>query len=430
MLFSSWLRNKLSIGARPSQPRSSTAPFRPGLEALEDRLVPTFAAPASYSVGDYVQAVATADMNNDGKLDIITANSAPIDGAAWGQFPSVKVLLAKSGRNTGFETARSTTMYLDPTSLVVGDLDNDGRQDVAAAGPDGIVTLLGAGNGSFRSQVGTDLFGANVVAVGHFNGDSKLDLVTTAGVLWGNGDGSFGSTVFGDPFVNGGGYRTPGRAMAIGDANKDGKPEFIVISGQDSTTGNTYVSVQWVNPDYYGTFGDPHVVVSYGNTAGTYEIQAVAVGDFKVDGKLDVAVSYFFNGPTGWNTGGPYVDTFVANDSGGYYPSANWQVLGAYSGSPQQLAAADFNGDGKQDLVTVGATATGYAASVLLSKGDGSFSAAPYISTPLYSSVFAVSDFNGDGYADLVVLHINWYGEDYVDVLKNDKQWGTGGKKK
>src|SRR5262245_63326111 len=74
MGLSSWLRTWKR--SEPGQRRRvrQRASFRPRLEALEGRDLPSFLAPASYPVGPGPQGVASADLNGDGKLDLITAN--------------------------------------------------------------------------------------------------------------------------------------------------------------------------------------------------------------------------------------------------------------------------------------------------------------------------------------------------------------------
>lgn len=81
MLFHSWLQTLRSIVAprrgqrhhgRHGSPRAGTR--RPTLEVLQDRCLPSFSPITSFPTGQMPQAVATADFNNDGKLDLATAD--------------------------------------------------------------------------------------------------------------------------------------------------------------------------------------------------------------------------------------------------------------------------------------------------------------------------------------------------------------------
>lgn len=431
MSLLTWLRNSTKqaplIGkrTRPASPRR-----RLRIEAMEDRQMMSVSPAASFQVGDSPTAIVAADLNGDGKQDIITANAGQLD-SAFGGGPSVSVLLGK-GTKGSFEAARKYDVSTAPTSLVVGKFNNDAYPDLVTGAGD---VLLGNGDGTFRSGPATFGIG-NVVDTGDFNNDQKLDLVTTYGVLRGNGDGTFGtSSTYGNPFAAGGGYRTPGEPMALGQFTNDSNLDLIIPA--DSATGSITVSLLPGNGN--GTFGAARTIFSMApGGSGSWHIQAVTAADFNGDKIRDVAVSYAWNGATGWNSGGAYVDTLLGNvDASGKADGTFRQggssqfTVGLYSttstfSARMRLVAADFNADGKQDLITVGepAPAAGFEASVLLGKGDGTFSAAPSVLTPFYSTAFTVADFNSDGYADLAAIH-PVISVGYVDILLNDKQWGT-----
>lgn len=416
MPLSSWIRSKLTTRSSVSRPRRRPAGARLRLEALEDRQMLSFTPAASYQVGDNADAVLAADLNGDGKVDLVTANAGQMD-STYGGGPSISVLLAKSGNKSGFELPRRYPTYDVLTSLVAGDVDGDSDVDLVAN--EGNV-LLGDGNGSFSDAGRYDPGIGDVVALGDFNNDAKLDLLTVDGLLKGNGDGTFGNAyIYGYPYLDGGGFRTPGKAMALGHFNNDANLDLIVASS-DAATGSASASLLLGNGN--GTFAAPQTILSLGPvTDGSWVISAVVVADFNKDSHPDVAVAYGRYG----GSSGVSVDIFQGNGNGTF----TWKSTSALGVSDHiQLAAADFNGDGQRDLITVGHGSSGsMAASLLTGKGDGTF--APFQNIPLASSsstCFAVADLNGDGYADLVTLRHN-VSISYVDLLLNDKQWGTKG---
>jgi hypothetical protein len=141
----------------------------PALEVLDDRWLPSFLPPASYPVGTNPQAMVTADLNGDGKLDLVVANA--------GSDNRVSVLLG-NGDGT-FKPAVNYAVGAGPVSLAVGDFNGDGKLDVVTANyaDNTASVLLGNGDGTFQPArsyaVGSR---PDAVAVGNFDGN--LDIVT------------------------------------------------------------------------------------------------------------------------------------------------------------------------------------------------------------------------------------------------------------
>ncbi len=173
------------------------------LESLEDRklLSVSFGPAVSFPVGLGPESLVTADLNSDGKQDIVVLNQ--------GQLPdrtsSVSVLLGNG--NGSFQPAITMNLLAGATSVVVGDFNGDGKPDLAVTSGlnDAVEVLRGNGDGTFQDNplvlpVGTqhNFIATQVsVAVGDFLHNGKLDLAVanpgsnTVSVFLGNGDGTF-----------------------------------------------------------------------------------------------------------------------------------------------------------------------------------------------------------------------------------------------
>jgi hypothetical protein len=182
-----------------------------------------FQAPVNYHVDYNPKGLSVADLNGDGKLDIVSVNE---DGS------DVSVMLG-NGDGT-FQNAVSYKTGGTPRSIAVGDLTGTGKLDIVVAGylDYGADVLLGNGDGSFQAPVHYDLNSyTDAVALGDLTGTGKLDLLagtqSSVKVLPGNGDGTFGT-----PY----GYSTGGNAYAIAvdDFNADGTLDFATVTGSNS----------------------------------------------------------------------------------------------------------------------------------------------------------------------------------------------------
>lgn len=252
----------------------------------------SFQAPQHWATGDEPVSLAVVDVNGDAKLDLITANNRSTIGAF-----NVSVLLGNG--NGTFKNQQSFATGQYPRSVLVADVNGDGKPDLLADTVDGLSVLLGNGNGTFQNQ--QILVDVGALAVGDFNGDLKPDLVSPSGdnalsVFLGNGNGTFQNPkTF--PTVTG------PYSFAIGDLNGDAFPDILV-----------------------GSYGSANVGVLLGNGDGTFkasqtfaavQTRSVAVADLNGDGRPDLVaasrvefvgtVSVLLNAVRGNFTGQSYV---------------------------------------------------------------------------------------------------------------------------
>ena len=368
--------------------------------------VSSFTAPVVYnSGGNGALSVAVADVNGDGKLDLVVTNEVACNTCSGGW---ISVLLG-NGDGTFQAAVRYSTGGFSPTSVVVADVNGDGKLDlVVVANQAGcnscgaVSVLLGKGDGTFQAAVsyGSGGSDADSVVVADINGDGKPDLVVMnqafcgvlcgngqVGVLLGNGDGTFQTAVIYDS----GAYL--GYSVAVADVNGDGKLDLVVANGSTSRCLSCGVS----------TFG-----VLLGNGNGTFKPvvthdlfadgglpMSLAVADLNADGKPDLIVTSQCNP----GCSGPSLSVLLGNGNGTFQEPVIYSFGLA---AAALVAVADVNGDGKPDLVVASV-----GVSVLLGNGDGTFRGpVNYASGAYDSEAVAVADVNGDGKPDLVVASL------------------------
>jgi len=337
----------------------------------------SFAPARNFPVGDTPQCVAIGDLNNDGRLDLAVANF---------NFGPVFVLLGDGSGSFSKPTDFDVNGF--PDSIAIGDLNGDGRLDIVVnrTAPTTPVTgaletvsvLLGDGSGSFgtarRFEAGP--FDHGSVVIGDLNSDRKQDVVVP----------SSGSDIVSVLLGNGDGTLQTARnfatgvdplTVAIGDVNGDGKMDVVTAN-----QGSNNISVLLGNGD--GTF----------QTARNFSVgeapHGVAIGDLNGDGKLDIAVA---------NGNSNNVSVLIGDGRGGFAPARNFGA----DNSPFSIAIGDLNSDGKFDLAVANFSAG--TISVLLGKGDGTFQTAQNFLVGKFLNCITIVDLNGDGKPDVVVVN-------------------------
>jgi hypothetical protein len=331
----------------------------------------TFQPAVSYPLGQSPGSIAIGDFNHDGNPDL-----AIVDGSA---LDLVYILLGS--RDGTFELTESYHVAFYATCVVAADFNQDGSLDLAVAdsGYDGdgqgVTIMLGNGDGTFGKP--TQIAAGNspaYLAVADFNGDGKLDLAVadfkqgslapqyTISLLLGNGNGTF------QPATS---IPAPGaypQFVAAVDFNNDGYSDLVVSTSEG-------IAAMLGRGD--GTFG-PAITLT------PIEAYFLALADFTGDGQLGLAIA-----------GGSL--TVLVREPGADFPHDTSFYAG---GGVYSVAAGDFNGDGRPDLVA----ADLYSASIaiLLGNGDGTFQPAAYYSGPK-GAVVKAADINADGNLDLVV---------------------------
>ena len=280
-----------------------------------------FASAITYESGGSANAIAVGDFDSDGDQDLAVANSTS---------GSIGILLSYVNHSGDWGLAAAVTYGSggdNPSSLAVGDFNNDGNQDLTVANGDNIGILLGNGSGEFPTAVTYGSGGREPasVTVGDFNRNGNLDIAVAnamsdnVAVLLGNGSGGFAKAV---KYGSGG---TAPRSITMADFNRDGKQDLAVAN---YASGNVGILIG--NGD--GKFA---AALTYGS-GGTYPI-SLAAGDFNGDDFQDLAVTNLTsNGPVGvlLNKG--------ESGAGEFQLAVPYAPLDTF---PRCVVVGDFNGD-------------------------------------------------------------------------------------
>lgn len=331
----------------------------------------TFAPAANYAVGGSPCSVAAADVNGDGKVDLISAKAA-------------STVLTNNGSGV-FGSNATYAVFSSLTSVVAADVNGDGKADLVGAEMGinrRLMVFTNNGSGSFVNAsnyvVGYNMYGWFMAA--DVNGDGRVDLVCPGVgnplmLLTNAGNGVFAAAA---PPPS-----APGTSWfcAAADVNRDGKTDLI-----DVDVANAFCYTRVLTNDGNGTF-----ILCSSNTLTTMWPGICTTVDINGDGKVALVVPDY-------DSGGGNTLTVLTNNGDGVFGSNGTYAVG---NGPLCVIAADLQGDGRVDLIC-GKFIGGNTIPVLTNNGTGAFGSNSTYNVGTNPRSVVAADVNGDGKLDLI----------------------------
>lgn len=347
----------------------------------------------TFTVGNSPSSVIATDINGDGKLDLVSANSS---------IPGTLTVLTNNGSGS-FGFYATLPVGRSPQCVVAADINGDGKPDLISANlfDNSLTVLTNDGSGGFIFDA-TLPVGNNpeCVVSADINGDNNVDLISasyypnTLTVLTNNGSGSFGS----NSTVTVGNIAQSGiQCVVAADINGDSNLDLITANYLAGT-----LAVLTNNGN--GTF-DPYATIAISGLP-----ISVTVADVNDDGRLDLISATL----GGFNNNS--LTVFTNNNKGGFGLNA---TIPLPSGSnPYCVVAADINGDGKVDLIS--ANQGNNTLTVFTNNGSGIFGLNATLIVGSGPQCIMSADLNGDGKPDLVSANGGSGSGNTLTVLLNE----------
>jgi hypothetical protein len=279
----------------------------------------------STSVSLSLKYLATGDFNKDNLPDIVFVDK---------NTDMVVIFLTQGNGTFSNPITYSTGSGSVPSSVVVGDFNDDTNLDIAVAnnGSKSISIFLGDDHGAFGAPTmfSTGGFLLSFVTVGDFNNDSHLDVVVAIsdadqiGIFFGDGNGKLTSIA-----TYSTGLGSALSSLAVGDFNHDNHSDIVVTN-----SGTNQIGILLGNGN--GSFASQIV---YSNAPGSNPV-SVALGDFNNDNQLDIVVASFANGIIG---------IYLGHKNGTFTGPGTFYIGSA--AQPASVAVGDFNNDNNLDIV-------------------------------------------------------------------------------
>ena len=301
----------------------------------------TFSAHTLYTGpnSDLIATIGHGDFNGDGREDIVASDLAN------GTYQN-SLLFLSNGDGT-YDAPIRLPQPISAAKFAIGDFNSDGKLDFAAQGASGtqMHVYLGNGDGTFQAAKTTSDGTTDVltwIVAADMNHDNKTDIVeamTTQGgpdilQVWiSNGDGTFKA---GQRITSG--VMTTSFGMVTGDFDGDGKPDIAITN-----TLNAPTQIQVWYGDGAGNLGSPYQVSDPNGYEDQYGPDGVA--DVNNDGKSDLVTSRFQYGISGTSRYVPQIELIEGNAN-----RTLTFVNVPTSNCPINPTAADYNGDGYNDL--------------------------------------------------------------------------------